>query len=155
MTKYKYSNADLEQAVEESVSVFGVMRVLGIKLSGSSHQHISNRIKKEGIDKSHFTGAGHLRGKTSPRKKSAKEILIIMPEGSKRQAPYRLRRALLESGVEYKCVGCNLDSWQGESLTLEVDHIDGNWLNNLITNLRLMCPNCHSQCPTSTRQRTK
>ncbi len=31
---------------------------------------------------------------------------------------------------------------------LEVDHVDGNPDNHLPTNLRLLCPNCHSQTPT-------
>lgn len=31
---------------------------------------------------------------------------------------------------------------------LELDHIDGNPDNNMGTNLRLLCPNCHSLTPT-------
>lgn len=35
----------------------------------------------------------------------------------------------------------------GLPLTLEVDHIDGDFLNNILTNLRFLCPNCHRQTP--------
>lgn len=31
---------------------------------------------------------------------------------------------------------------------LEINHIDGNWENNLETNLELICPNCHALEPT-------
>ena len=30
---------------------------------------------------------------------------------------------------------------------LQIDHIDGDFHNNLAENLRLLCPNCHSQTP--------
>ena len=29
-------------------------------------------------------------------------------------------------------------------IPLEIDHIDGNYRNNNLSNLRLLCPNCHS-----------
>ncbi len=47
-----------------------------------------------------------------------------------------------------KCTGCGLGDWLGKPLVLEVDHIDGNPSNNAPENLRLLCPNCHSQTPT-------
>lgn len=31
---------------------------------------------------------------------------------------------------------------------VEVEHIDGNWQNNTLENLTLLCPNCHSLTPT-------
>jgi hypothetical protein len=39
------------------------------------------------------------------------------------------------------------DMWQGRPLRLHVDHIDGDYHNNLVENLRFLCPNCHSQTP--------
>lgn len=45
----------------------------------------------------------------------------------------------------YKCSICNISSWNNNYLTLECDHIDGNPKNNKPNNLRLLCPNCHSQ----------
>ncbi len=42
------------------------------------------------------------------------------------------------------CDRCKIDSWQNEPITLELDHVDGDAANNKISNLRLLCPNCHS-----------
>ena len=48
----------------------------------------------------------------------------------------------------YECSCCGISEWQNNPLTLEIDHIDGNPYNNLVENLRLICPNCHSQTET-------
>jgi hypothetical protein len=44
---------------------------------------------------------------------------------------------------------CSLCGWSEINATLgrcplEIDHIDGNHENNSATNLRVLCPNCHS-----------
>lgn len=36
-------------------------------------------------------------------------------------------------------------TWCGRKLTLHVDHIDGDFHNNLPENFRFLCPNCHNQ----------
>lgn len=57
-----------------------------------------------------------------------------------------LTRALLELGVAYVCEICGTDgTWEGQPLSLDVDHIDGDFLNNERENLRFLCPNCHRQ----------
>lgn len=48
----------------------------------------------------------------------------------------------------YCCEICSLTEWNNNHITLELDHIDGNRINNQLSNLRWLCPNCHSQTPT-------
>ena len=52
------------------------------------------------------------------------------------------KRVLLEQ--DSKCNRCELDKWQGEDLTLELEHKDGNHNNDERSNLECLCPNCHS-----------
>ena len=48
----------------------------------------------------------------------------------------------------YACEVCRINEWNGTKIILECDHIDGNHQNNKPENLRLICPNCHSQTET-------
>lgn len=63
----------------------------------------------------------------------------------------RLRAKVLEEGlIPYLCGICGISEWNGEPLTLTLDHRDGNSGNHQMENLRFLCPNCDSQQPTYT-----
>ena len=69
----------------------------------------------------------------------------------KRNILYRL---LIEERGN-KCECCNQSSeWMGKFLRLQVDHIDGMCYNNKPDNLRLLCPNCHTQTETFSSKTT-
>lgn len=115
---------------------------------------MAGRIRREGLDTSHFTGRAHNRGTTRSRL-SADEILVVLPTGSNRRRTPQLRRALRDKGVPDRCDECDLaPTWQGRPLTLVVEHRSGDWLDNRLANLRLLCPNCHAQTATWCRRKT-
>ncbi|MCP3765144.1 MULTISPECIES: HNH endonuclease [unclassified Streptomyces] len=129
----------LQAAVSTSTNMCEVLRHLGLEVVGGHHTHISRRIKAYGIDTSHFEAP-------TARTWAGRSLLTEQPPGRARRVDgSRLKRAMLKAGVDDHCALCGLEAlWRGEPLPLEVDHIDGNWRNNRIENLRLLCPNCHS-----------
>lgn len=65
----------------------------------------------------------------------------------KTNIPKWVHRTLAEKNG-YCCNVCKITEWNNIPIKLECDHIDGNHLNNHVSNLRLICPNCHSQTDT-------
>ena len=65
----------------------------------------------------------------------------------------RLRRKLIQDGIkEHKCEMCGIENWLGKDIKLELHHIDGNRFNNNLSNLQILCPNCHSLTPNHSKK---
>ncbi|MFH9082854.1 HNH endonuclease signature motif containing protein [Streptomyces sp. NPDC017673] len=140
----KWTKDVLEGAVAASTNMCEVLRHLGLEVVGGHHTHISRRIKAYGIDTSHFRPPAQ-RGKPW-RVRTPEALLVEQPVGQTRRIPSdRLRWAMKTVGLPEHCARCGTGpEWRGRPLPLEIDHIDGDWRNNRIENLRFLCPNCHS-----------
>ena len=42
------------------------------------------------------------------------------------------------------CEICKNKEWQGQQISIEIDHVNGNSEDNDLDNVRLICPNCHA-----------
>lgn len=61
----------------------------------------------------------------------------------------KLKKRLLKEGLkENKCDICGVTEWNNKELSMQLDHIDGDSHNHKFDNLRMVCPNCHSQTHT-------
>ena len=137
----------LEVAVKAAQSIRGVIDRLGLSPCGGSYRYVHMYAKRYGFDTSHWLGQAHRRGSKVPTVPAAPlgEVLVrhrFFSSG-------KLKRRLVNEGfMKPKCVWCGRKTWRGKPILLELDHIDGDHLNNELSNLRLLCPNCHAQTPT-------
>lgn len=141
-----YSEHELKIAVAKSFSYQEVMRSLGLSISGKGHKKIKSEIENLQISTAHF--------KRVERKPYLLEDILI--KDSPYQNSHSLKKRLISEGLlQEKCDRCNLLTWQGEKLSLHLDHINGDHSDNRLINLRLLCPNCHSLTPTWGTKRLK
>lgn len=139
------SDERLAEAVASCFSVMEVVRFLGKRPAGGTHSHYKRRIECLGLDSSHFKGRASKNGCQPTNKKASEDILIKRISGGRTKSA-QLRRALFDSGISYSCFKCGqLPEWLGNPLVLDIDHINEDWLDDRIENLRFLCPNCHSQ----------
>lgn len=144
----------LRTAVATVRSYAEVIRGLGLEPSGSRHRLVKAEIDRLGLDVSHFLGPAHLRGVPSPRRRAAAQVLVHDPGLRYRADSAKLRRALLEVGVPELCAGCGVGAeWRGMPMTLQIDHVSGDFRDNRRENLRFLCPNCHAVTITYCRKK--
>lgn len=106
---------------------------------------LSRTMKKRGPLKQSTKEA---MSRTAKRKRIQK-LPSLLVDGCQIQGSY-LKNILIEAGLKKdECEVCGqLPEWNGNPLTLELDHVDGNRYNNQLNNLRVICPHCHSQTDT-------
>ena len=145
MKLYKYSLEELIDAVKSSTSMRQTLIKLNVAPYGGNYDVLRKAISNFNLDTSHFTGQAWNKGKKlSPRIATSKYLNNEIPIQS-----YKLKNRLLVEGLmEHRCEMCQKNTWLGNSIPLELDHINGDNTDNRRNNLRLLCPNCHALTPT-------
>jgi Zn finger protein HypA/HybF involved in hydrogenase expression len=135
----KYTKESLTQVVSESNSLAEVLRKLEMATTAPNYKTIRKKCKQWNIEDSNLTGK-YLKIPTQPLECYLTNNSEIANRGSH---SFKLR--LIKAGyLIEKCLRCNINEWEGEKLSLHLDHINGIRTDNRIENLRLLCPNCHS-----------
>lgn len=151
MPSCKYTFELLSPIVEKSLSYAEVLRRLDLKQAGGSQSNIKRLVQKFGISTDHFLGRVRNQGEDhrGPRRAPIEEILVLRDHLAHPEKAYKLRRAMIETGLPFRCALCGMEAiWNDQPLMLTIDHINGRRFDNRRENLRFLCPNCHSQTST-------
>lgn len=141
---------DICDIVSNSFSYVDVLRALNMKPTGGNYLKLKKRIKELKLNIAHFTGSAHSRGKTFLfRPKRLLEDVLV--EHSTFVSSNLKKRLIKEGIIENKCYVCGINTWRNKELNCQLDHINGIHDDNRIDNLRMLCPNCHSQTETYCR----
>jgi len=143
--KTKWTEEQFRAAVPKSYSIAQVLKAIGLKITGANYKTVHAKIKQFGLDTSHWTGMGHLKGKTHSW--TAKiDLSKILVENSPYICSSSLKKRLFKAGLfQNKCSECGISEWREKKLSIQLDHINGSNRDHRIENLRMLCPNCHSQ----------
>ena len=137
----KFSKINLKNIVSQSKSKRECLIKLDMKPYGGNYRILDNYISLYKIDTSHFLGQGwnvnNSPADIKPIEKYLNNEIAI--------TSYKLKKRLLKEGLKkQKCEICNLSECNDSIIPLELHHINGNNKDNSLSNLQMLCPNCHA-----------
>lgn len=147
-----YTKEELQKFVNESSTISEILEKIGKRKNTGARKTLNKYLKFRGVDLKEFSKRQkdkQINGIRNYIHSISKPLNEILVENSNYDG-YYLKKRLLECNlIEEKCAICGQPPiHNGIPLVLQLDHKDGIHSNNKIENLRLLCPNCHTQTPT-------
>ena len=132
----KNTEQEIKDAISNSVSMAQAADSLGLAFSTFKRY----AVKYDVYDASNQAGKG-----TTKVKKKLSDVF----SGKVHMVTSNLRVRLIREGFKsHECEECGISEWNGKAISLELDHVSGIRSDNSLENLKLLCPNCHSQTHT-------
>jgi hypothetical protein len=129
----------LKQAIENSTCSREVLHYLGLSTSGAAYRGLQKWVDIHGLTLPEYY----------PSVRRSLSLEDLLQRGTQVKSSQLLLKLVNAGLKENKCELCPQGPvWNGKPLTLHLDHIDGDHSNNLLENLRILCPHCHQQTPT-------
>ncbi len=143
---YKLSDEQFVELLKKSSTISEVLFKLGYTVKGNSWGYSQVRRRMTDLNLDYFI----FRGKSvmKQNKFNAVKAEDILKENCKHTRTVLRGYIIRNNLIPYRCAICGCVEWQGKTLSLELDHINGCNNDNRLENLRFLCPNCHSQTST-------
>lgn len=144
---YECTDEQFANLIKNSTNISEVLFKLGYTVKGNSwgFSQVRRRMEELGLNPIDFKGKSVMLQNNERNMLTEKDLLKENCNHNRN----RLRSFILKYKLlPYKCEICGVTEWNGKTLSLELDHINGINNDNRIENLRFLCPNCHSQTTT-------
>ena len=144
---WKVTKEEFVTIVNSSNTVKEVLENFGLQSKGRNYETLKKRCDEEGIDYSRLLiNAEEARINRLKNMKQKIPLEDILVEDSGYNRGHLKKRLIDQEILKNRCSICGLEGeWNGKPISLQLDHINGNSRDNRLHNLRLVCPNCHSQ----------
>lgn len=142
---------EFKEAVATAHNMSHLCKLMNLNRSGGNYKRLRLKMESEGLDYSHFDSSKYENRPSSKGGRRLKDSEIFKSNSG--YSTSNLHRRLIQGGYKdgaCEMEGCHLKTpmWNGQPIRFHVDHINGVNTDHRLENLRILCPNCHSQTST-------